>query len=218
MKALFRKLRSGYIHFVEKQGFPLIITICVAVITATAVWTEHRDDGYVSPTPPVVDNVSAAQLIQQTLRDASTPSPSPTPATTPWSAPLDTFSVVRTFSQDVMTQSGLTGVWTIHDAVDLGCKRGDKVYALADGVVLARGEDQLLGVWLLVDHGSVEALYAGMALAGAYIAGDDVRQGATIGFAGNGVLDETDLGPHLHLRVTKDGTAIDPVVLWGAAE
>ena len=60
MRAFFHRLTDGYIRFVEKQGFPIIVTLCVAVITATALWTSQREDPYVSPTPPVVDNISAA--------------------------------------------------------------------------------------------------------------------------------------------------------------
>lgn len=215
MKAAFLRLKDGYIRFVEKQGFPVIVTLCVAVITATALWTARQEEPYVSPTPPVVDNVSAAQLIQQPLKDAVTPSPMPTEAPNRWGAPLDEITVITPFSTETMVHSGISGIWSIHDAVDFKADLGNKVYAIADGVVTAAGKDQLLGVWLQIDHGSgVEALYAGMRMAGAYIPGDDVRQGDTIGFAGNAVLDESDLGPHLHLRVTQSGVAIDPVPLW----
>lgn len=219
MKDAFRQVKEGYIRFVEKQGFPIIVTLCVAVITATALWTSRQEEPYVSPTPPVVDNVSAAQLMQQSLKEVATPSPLPTEAPQSCCAPLDEITVVRPFGIETMVQSGITGLWSIHDAVDLKASQGAKIYAIADGVVTAAGKDHLLGVWMQIDHGSgVEALYAGMIMAGDYIPGDDVRAGDTIGFAGNGVLDETDLGPHLHLRVTQDGVALDPSTLWATAE
>ena len=44
--------------------------------------------------------------------------------------------------------------------------------------------------------------------------GDPVALGQVIGFVGNGVMDEADLPSHLHLRVTRDGNAIDPSLLW----
>jgi len=65
MKTAFHRLKERYVHFVEHQGFPIIVTVCVAVITATAVWTSQQKEPYVSPTPPVADHVSAAQLMQQ---------------------------------------------------------------------------------------------------------------------------------------------------------
>lgn len=47
-------------------------------------------------------------------------------------------------------------------------------------------------------------------------AGDPVTQGQTqtLGFVGEGPLAERDLEPHLHLRVTRDGNAVDPTLLW----
>ena len=219
MKSSFRSLKDRYVRFVEKQGFAIIAVVCVAIITGTAVWTDRRDAPYVAPTPPVSDDVSAAQLLQQTLREAATATPAPTQTPQPWRPPLDQAEVVRPYGTDSMVQSGVTGIWAVHDAVDLFASPGSKVYAMADGVVTASGEDQLLGVWLLIDHGNAtEALYAGLALPAAYIAGDKVRCGDMIGFTGVGPLDETDIQPHLHLRVTENGRPINPLTLWNVSD
>lgn len=218
MRAKWKRLVDGYVKFVEKQGFPIIVTVCVAVITATALWTRQNQEAYVSPTPPVSEDVSAAQLMQQTLQQAATPSPAPTEAPRLWQPPLAEYTILREYDSQAMVQSGVTGVWAIHDGLDLQSSRGAKVLAMADGVVLDGGSNQLQGVWLLIDHGDgVEALYTGMALNNDYRAGDQVRAGDVIGFVGAGPLDESDLGPHLHLRVTKDGHSIDPATLWEAS-
>lgn len=202
-------------QFVERQGFPLIVTVCVAVIVGTALWSGQRESAYVSPTPPPVDDISAAQLLQQSLREAVTPSPSPTPAAPVFRAPLDDCSILRCFDLSSMVQSGVTGIWAIHDAVDLQAERGSKVRAIADGVVLAAGDDALQGVWLHLSHADgVEALYAGLALNNDYRPGDQVRAGDVIGYVGSGPLEESNLSPHLHLRVTKEGQSIDPASLW----
>lgn len=215
IKSAFTRIKDGYVRFVEKQGFAIITVVCVAVITATAVWSK-QEEVYVSPTPPVSHDVSAAQLMQQSLREAATPSPVPTETPRPWTPPLDEITVLRPFDADSMVQSGVTGIWAIHDAVDLATQRGAKVYAIADGVVLSTGKDQLQGVWLLIDHSGTEALYAGLALQADYLPGDKVFSGDMIGYTGSGPLDETDLGAHLHLRVTQAGKAVDPLTLWPA--
>lgn len=216
MKSMFKKLRDGYVRFVEKQGFPIIVTVCVAVITATALWTGQREETWTAPTPPVISgDISAAQLMQQSLREAATATPAPTAAPRAWIQPMETFTVLRGFSMEELVQSGVTGLWAIHDAVDLQAEAGSKVFAMSDGTVTADGHDKLMGAWVLIDHSDgVEALYAGMAMGGAFIKGDDVRSGDVIGFTGTGPLDESDLPPHLHLRVTQDGQAIDPAMLW----
>lgn len=215
IKSAFIRIRDGYVRFAEKQGFAIITVVCVAVITATAVWSK-QEEVYVSPTPPVSHDVSAAQLVQQSLREAITPSPAPTKMPRQWTPPLDEIIVLRPFDEDSMVQSGVTGIWAIHDAVDLAAKRGAKVYAMTDGVVLSTGEDQLQGVWLLIDHSDIEALYAGLALQADYRSGDKVFSGDVIGYAGGGPLDETDLGAHLHLRMTQAGKTIDPLKFWTA--
>ena len=65
MKAAFLKWKKTYERFVEKQGFPIIVTLCVAVLTGTAVWTRRQPQVPPSPTPPVMEDVSASQLMQQ---------------------------------------------------------------------------------------------------------------------------------------------------------
>ncbi len=212
---LGKKLRNGYVQFIEKQGFPIVVTVCVAVITATAVWRTNQQEVYVSPTPPVMEDLSAAQLIQQSLRHVATPTPAPTTALPKWQPPLDQIEVLRSFSTEEMHQSKVTGIWTVHDALDLKADRGTKIRAIADGIVTDSGNDRLYGAWLKIDHGEgIEALYAGMSLPGAFLPGDDVRMGDLIGFSGNGMAEETDLEPHLHLRVTRDGMPLDPLSLW----
>lgn len=218
MKEAFRKLRERYIHFIDKQGFPIIVTICVAVITATALFTRQSKAPYVSPTPPPAEHISAAQLLQQSLASAATSTPKPTAAPVQWVAPMDTIELLRSFDAAAMAPLD-SGVWAVHDAVDLKAAAGTKIRAIGDGEVIAAGDDALRGAWLTVQHqDGIVSHYAGMALLNDYIPGDAVRKGDTIGFCGNGMLDEASLGPHLHLRVTKDGQAVDPCTLWDKAQ
>ena len=215
MRDFLRRVRDGYIHFIENRGFPIIVTACVAVIAATALWTGKKEEVYISPAPPVTDNVSAAQLLQESLKSMSTPVPSPTSTLSVWLPPFQTVDILRRYSSDEFQQGSVTGVWQLHDSVDLACSPGEKVQAMADGLVLDAGKDEINGVWIRIKHADgIEALYAGMALSGAFQKDDHIRQGQTIGFAGSGPLDETQLPAHLHLNVTRNGTAIDPVSLW----
>lgn len=214
MKSL-KRLKDAYVRFVEKQGFPIIVTVCVAVITATALWTGHEEEVWVAPTPPVSGDVSAAQLLQQSLRQASTATPAPTASTTQWMPPLDKIEILTAFSREHMVQSGITGIWAVHDAVDLAASKGSLVRSMADGTVTGHGKDALQGIWVKIEHpDGVSALYAGMALGGAFITGDEVRIGDIIGYAGSGLLAEGDMAPHLHLRTTQNGIPIDPISLW----
>lgn len=215
MRQLLRRVATWYVRFAEKQGFPIIITVCVGVIAATALWTGRAEPAYVSPTPPVGQSISAAQLQQQSLWEAHTPIPHPSTTPRVWQPPVEDAEVIRAFSPETFFPGHTTGVWQLHDALDLSCQPGEQVCTIADGRIIDCGKSDLLGVWLSIDHGDgILAVYSGMSLSGPYLAGDSVKAGTVIGYAGQGPLDEQDMPPHLHLRVTRNGQAIDPSTLW----
>lgn len=214
MKASFRQLRDKCAHLVEKQGFPIVVTVCVCVITATALWTKQHEAQPLVPTSPTQD-VSAAQLLQETLRDATTPSPVPTKPPQTFSPPLTEYTLLTAFSATTMQRNGMTGVWAVHDAADLQAPLGSPVLAIGDGVIADQGEDLLRGAWIYIDHGDgIEAFYAGMERNSSFIVGNKVHAADVLGYVGIGLMAESDLPPHLHLRITSRGAAIDPLSLW----
>lgn len=210
----FRRIWNPIIHFAEHQGFPIIVTICIAIITATAIWRTPSHEDVAAPTPPVNQDISAAQLLQESLRNALTPTPAPTAAPPEWAPPLDVIHVIRPFNPCQFVYSDAAGVWQVHAGVDLAADQGTPVHAMADGEVIAHGKDALRSSWLLISHGEVQALYAGMLITEDYITGDAVDMNDIIGYVGGGLMDERSLGPHLHLEARKDGLLIDPAELW----
>lgn len=214
VKAFWKTLCKRYVRFVEHQGFMIILAVCVGVIAGTAIWTNRTEAPVPLPTPPVGEAASVAQLQQESLKDVATPKPSPSAAPPQWQAPLETISVIRGFDAARMVQSGVTGHWQLHDAVDLRCVAGEPVRSMSDGTVTAVAAKGLMGASLTIDHDQgICAEYAGMSLHAGLREGDPVQAGQIIGFGGNTVLAETDLEPHLHLRVTRRGNAIDPLSL-----
>lgn len=210
--AWWKRFAARYTQFVEKQGFLIIVAACVGVIAATAVWTHSDGQSPATPTPPVYEAAPAAQVQQESLQSVSTPTPAPTFA--PWQPPTDSLVVLSGFDATRLKRSAVTGLWRLHDAVDLQCEVGEQIRAMAGGEVVETGSKGLLGAYVTIDHGQgLCAQYAGMTLLAGLRAGDPVEAGQVLGFAGNGVVDETDLGVHLHLRVTRDGHAIDPMSL-----
>lgn len=218
-KARWKAFCTGYVRFVERQGFLVILTVCIGVIAGTAAWTNQAHQPVPVPTPPVMDAASVAQLQQERLADVSTPTPAPTCAPVVWQAPLESISVLRGFNASRLVQSGVTGLWQLHDAADLRCDNGEQIHAMAAGTVAEVTAKGLTGASVTIDHGEgIVAQYAGMTLGAGLRVDDPVVAGQTIGFGGSGMMDETDLGPHLHLRVTRDGRAIDPLSLFADAD
>lgn len=210
-----QRAAAGYSQFVEKQGFTVILGVCVAIIISTALWTRQIPPAVPEPTPPMEASLSAAELLQQSLADVATPSPAPTQPPQTYSPPLATVQVITPFDNARMHPSGVTGLWRLHDAADLGGRLGEPVLSMSDGVVIEVREGGVEGACIVIAHAPALLVdYAGMAALAGLRMGDPVDQGQTLGFLGNGMLDETDLQPHLHLRVTRDEQAIDPTLLW----
>lgn len=213
-KELLKGFSSRYVRFVEHHGFTIILTVCVGIIAGTALWTNQPEPSVPTPTTPAMDAALAAQLQQESLQSVSTPTPDPTETPQVWQSPLATVSVLRGFDNTRLLPSGTTGLWQLHDGIDLCCTTGEAISAMADGTVVSVSDSGLIGAAVTVDHGQgVVIEYAGMAMLAGLQAGDPVAAGQTIGFGGNGVLDEADMEPHLHLRVTKNGQAMDPLTL-----
>lgn len=211
----FNQFKEGYCSFIEKRGFSVIIGVCVAVIAVSAMLSGHTTLTAPAPTSPVLDAHSVAQLMQESLADAVSATPAPTPSPVGWQSPLEEIIVLREFRPEQLVYCTQNRIWSVHDSVDLKAVNGDPVYAISDGVVQRVSEKGLDGACIVVRHGDqTEAEYASLHLTAGLQAGDPVQCGQVLGFAGNTKQDETDLGPHLHLRVTKNQKPIDPLSLW----
>lgn len=213
-KQSIKRMSSQYQRFVEKQGFPIIMTLCVAVIVLSAVWSGKMDETLPVPTPPV-DQAQSASLQQQQLLADVTAVPAPTTPPVSWQLPLEKLSVLRGYQHARMAPSAISGIWQVHDAVDLQAQYGEPVFAIADGKATSCCEEGILGVAVTVDHGNgYIATYANLSAIAALRAGDPVKRGQVIGFAGDSMLDEETLESHLHLQICHDGLAVDPLLLF----
>lgn len=203
-----RVLRLGK----EQCSFLLMALLCVSVIIGTALWTRQAEFARVTPTPPVSGDVSAAQLLQQSLQSAqtATPAPSASPVLRAAVPPCADMTLLRPFDGTRMRQSGATGLWALHDAADYACPDGAKISAMADGTVMRCAESGILGAYADIDHGGVLVRYASLSTLCGLRAGDPVRAGQLIGLAGSTMPEECDLPPHLHLRIVAGDRAIDP--------
>ena len=102
----------------------------------------------------------------------------------------------------------------LHEGVDIAAPAGEKVLAVADGIVTRSGESPSYGRYVEVEHGAgMVSFYAHMgridrqAKAGAYVA-----RGATVGRIGSS---GTSTGPHLHFEIRQDGKPLNPVAFLG---
>lgn len=99
-------------------------------------------------------------------------------------------------------------IYRPHKGTDFRAKRGTPVMSVANGVVIFSGSMNGYGNVVKIDHGGgYMSLYAHLT-SSRVLAGQTVDQGDIIAFSGN---TGTSSGPHLHLGIYKNGTAIDPM-------
>lgn len=122
-----------------------------------------------------------------------------------WPLP-QSFTITSNFGY---RQDPFTGEWSYHNGTDIAAPQGTPVLAAADGTVtVANGTDPWGGSYgyhVKLDHGGgMETLYAHCS-AIAVTAGQQVQQGAVIGYVGS---TGNSTGNHLHFEVWIDGQRI----------
>ena len=102
----------------------------------------------------------------------------------------------------------LTGIWTGHTGIDIGCNMYAPIYAAEAGTVILAEEYGGYGNAIVIDHGNGlttlyghnEELYVSV--------GQQVSRGETIAGAGS---TGWSTGPHLHFEVRVNGDYVDPM-------
>ncbi len=126
--------------------------------------------------------------------------------------PIKESEVQREYSGTQLVFDPTMGDWRTHNGTDFACDEGDTVLAVLDGVVAEIYTDAMMGQCLRIDHGAqLESLYCGILPQEGLKVGAAVAAGQTIGRAGNDVLAESAQECHLHLEMTDEGIAVDPL-------
>lgn len=126
--------------------------------------------------------------------------------------PVKESQVQREYSGETLVFDPTMGDWRTHGGTDFACDEGDEVLAVLDGVVAEIYEDAMMGQCLRIDHGAqLESLYCGVLPQDGIKVGTKVAAGQTIGRVGDDVLAESAQACHLHLEMTDEGVAVDPL-------
>ena len=169
----------------------------------------------VQPEPEPDDPPARAQTATQTPQ--AEPSPSEQPAPEPAKAPaVYTWPVkgeiLRGYSLEVLAYDETMGDWRTHSGIDIAADVGIKVLCTSDGTVQAVYQDDLMGSTVVVDHGDgLTSAYSNLSDNPAVTVGQEVETGTVLGTVGSTAIAESASASHLHLEMTKDGTAVDPV-------
>lgn len=220
----------------ERQGFYVMLGVCVAVIIGSAIWTRSSQVPVIPPenvTGDLADNLevgSEADFVQR-MSDVNWVTSQPGGSTAaPWqeaaviSVPDHTMldhpqmawplqgEVLRMHSEAAPVFLPTLGAWATHDGIDIAAKMGDPVHAVLSGTISAAYEDPLLGNVIEVQHpGGFTTRYAGLSTLELLKVGDPVKTGQLLAPLGQPIAVENEDPAHLHFEVLRDGKWVDPM-------
>ncbi len=175
------------------------------------------------PEEPIVPK----NAVEDSAKTSSTPKPEPTvPTVSIPEKKADTVftmavngAITEPFSGDELVKNETMGDWRIHAGVDIAGEEGTSVRAIADGTVESVQTDSMMGNTITVRHADgLVSIYANLADGITLKSGDSLNSGDVIAKIGKTALAECMQDAHLHLEVTKNGKAIDPLSLYPAGE
>ncbi len=136
------------------------------------------------------------------------PAPEPTPEPELWDWPV-AGEILGAYSEAPVWSDTLEQ-WQSHTAIDIAASPGEAVYACREGVVSDAWNDRLWGNVIVLDHGDGwQSMYAGLNTLNLVCVGESVAKGDIISAVAPGVPCESELAPHIHFTLTKDGDPVD---------
>ncbi len=103
----------------------------------------------------------------------------------------------------------ITGVYQLHNGIDLSAKQGTPIKAIASGLVEYSTYDNLNGYVVKLKHLRYSTSYGHMLQTPEVKKGELVHKGQIIGYTGS---TGQSTGPHVHFMIyDKNGTPIDPL-------
>ena len=133
-------------------------------------------------------------------------------------SPLDG-TTVTVFSMTELLYDTTMADWRTHDGIDVQAEEGAAVKTAAGGTVQSVTDDELMGTTVVIDHeGGYSTRYSSLQKDVPVTAGQQVVAGEVIGRVGTTSAGESQMGPHLHFSVSRDGAVIDPRDYVGSEE
>ena len=180
--------------FVQRQGFFIMLAICVLIIAGSGFWAFRARNAEPEPSlaadslPEFVQTLDQAEKLRLYRPVAG--------------ELLSGFSTVA-------YQSTLNR-WGAHEAVDFLAEKGEDVFSAQAGTVTDAFRDPQWGGVIIVTHdGGVTTKYRGLEWPPVLEIGNKIEAGAHIGTIGTLPIESGDFS-HLHFEMWIDGRAADP--------
>lgn len=206
--------------FAQHRGLYMVLALClVGAVTVSALTlgreapveeaVSQQEVEDTSP-PPVMDPLPPdLPVIKEQPVVAEPPVEEASELLPQVVSPLDG-TTVTVFSMNELLYDETMGDWRTHSGLDIQAGSGDAVKTAAGGTVQSVTRDELMGTTVTIAHsGGYVTYYSSLCSDPPVGEGQQVYAGDIIGYVGTAAA-ESDMGPHLHFAVSKDGTLVDP--------
>lgn len=121
--------------------------------------------------------------------------------------------IIAEFAQENLIYSDTLKEWITHTGIDIKADKTSVIKASADGVVTSILSDPRYGLTVVISHDEgYETIYSNLLTAEFVVEGEEVKQGQTIGTAGNTASFESGMESHLHFEIMQDGKYLNPSI------
>lgn len=121
--------------------------------------------------------------------------------------------IICEYAKDNLIYSETLKEWITHTAIDIKADKTSVIKAASDGIVKTIVNDPRYGLTVTIEHADgYETVYSNLLTAEFVVEGEEVKQGQTIGTAGNTAAFESNMECHLHFELLKDGEYLDPTI------
>ena len=211
----------------HRRALYIALALCVvaAGVTGYLVWNREAptqqassNQPVVEVKPPVVTPVKPTLPPEEDTSSEEAPVSAVTELLPQVVSPLDG-TTVTVFSMSELLYDETMADWRTHNGIDIQASEGDSVRTAASGTVLSVKDDELMGTTVVIDHeGGYSTRYSSLQKDVPVTAGQQVVAGEVIGRVGTTSAAESQMGPHLHFSVSRDGAVIDPRDYVGSEE
>ena len=158
------------------------------------------------------DNTAKTENQNNTTENTSNTQVTEEKKTLTFTKPTDG-EVIAEFAQENLIYSDTLKEWITHTGIDIKADKTSVIKAAADGVVTSILNDPRYGLTIVMSHDEgYETIYSNLLTAEFVVEGEEVKQGQTIGTAGNTASFESGMESHLHFEIMQYGKYLNPSI------
>ena len=209
--------KERILNFLDKQGFYIVLALCLLVISVTAVLSLTADKKADSTAEYTLSELDEGQQANyggenMVLEDVTTEETTAKPKESKpeLGRPVEGEIIMEYASKKLLYNSTLKQ-WTTHEAIDISSNEGTPVKAVMGGTVESVKEDALMGMTISIVHeNGYKSVYSNLAKEVTVNENDKVSKGQQVGTVGKTAISEYNSEPHLHFELLKDDNHVDP--------